>query len=219
MVLFVAEVAMLMPAMLLRTLAVPAALVPILFPCTTLPLVPGSRISTPLPPLPEITLPAPATAPPIVLFEPPAYTRMPWPALGRGAPPVSSVPMKLPWMRMLEALLSRMPSPLPEMMLRSSGVVPPMVWFAVKLSAPRPATVLGMASVPAALVPILFPRTRVPVVPAPPNRRPVPLLPEITLPAFSAVPPITVFVFDVPKMTMPWLVLPRSALPFTSVPM
>ena len=62
-----------------------------------------------------------------------------------------------------------------------------------------------MAAVPAALVPIRFPSTRVPVVPALAIRTPSLPLPEITLPASSAVPPTTLFVLALaPKTATPW---------------
>src|SRR6476469_2020691 len=51
------------------SIAVPLELVPIRLQRTTLPVAPAPAISIQLPPrLPEITLPAPATAPPTVLF-------------------------------------------------------------------------------------------------------------------------------------------------------
>jgi len=69
----------------------------------------------------------------------------------------------------------------------------------------------------------LFPSTRVPVVPARAITTPHPPLPEITLPVPPTVPPIWVFVLKPPplrwKIEMPWLVLPRSRAPVTSVPM
>ena len=51
--------------------AVPVASVPMRFPRTTLPVVPGLLIAIPMLPFPEITLPAPGQTgvfPPIVLF-------------------------------------------------------------------------------------------------------------------------------------------------------
>ena len=53
---------------------------------------------------PEMTFPAPAAEPPIVLFQPPEA--MPELALPRGRVPVTSVPMKLPWTTLFVTVLS-----------------------------------------------------------------------------------------------------------------
>src|SRR5881296_3191007 len=77
--------------------AVPAALVPIRLPCMLVPVVTLGVVSVrkiPAPLFPEITLPAPAAVPPIVLFGP--KTSTPGPALGRAAVPAALVPMRFP---------------------------------------------------------------------------------------------------------------------------
>jgi len=78
---------------------VPAALVPIKFPCTTFPLE-LTAISTPKP-LPEITLREAGDSPPILLELAPALTATPLAVLGIADWPVGSVPMKLPSITLL----------------------------------------------------------------------------------------------------------------------
>ena len=53
-------------------------------------------MSMPSLPLPEITLPAPAPVPPIVLFDAPLSIITPSPLLPSAAVPAAFVPMKLP---------------------------------------------------------------------------------------------------------------------------
>src|SRR5258708_4561642 len=89
---------------------VPDAFVPIRLPRIRLPLdVP--RISIPLPPLPEITFPAPATAPPMT-FGPASVMLIPR-VLGSATVPVRATPMRLPWRTLPDVPERiRMPSPL-----------------------------------------------------------------------------------------------------------
>lgn len=89
------------------------------------------------------------------------------------------------------------------MRLPAFAAVPPTVLFDVERCMRTPEPVLGTPAVPAAFVPILFACTRVPVAPAASIPTPSPPLPEITLPAPGAVPPITLFVLDVPNTAMP----------------
>ena len=55
----------------------PVESVPMKSPATMLPVVPESEMYTPLGPLPEMTLPVPATVPPIVLLLAPAKMATP----------------------------------------------------------------------------------------------------------------------------------------------
>ena len=61
---------------------------PIRFPWTTLPVAPDPAICNPSLPFPEMTFPAPAVDPPIVLFDP--LTSTPWRPLPRAAVPAGS---------------------------------------------------------------------------------------------------------------------------------
>ena len=106
--------------------AVPAALVPIRLPWTTVPVVRLLLRKTPLPPFPEITLPVPAAVPPIVLFGE-LTTWTPTAPLARAAVPAALVPMRFPWTKPPEDGLPIL-TPfcwLAEIRLRVSGVVPP----------------------------------------------------------------------------------------------
>src|SRR5208337_4216809 len=78
------------PAALLGTASSPVASVPMKLPSTTLFVAPGSMF-TPAPILPEITLPAPISVPPIVLLDDPSI-RTPLALLGTARSPVASVP-------------------------------------------------------------------------------------------------------------------------------
>ena len=68
------------------------------------------------------------------------------------------------------------------MMLAAAAVMPPTVLFETDAGVEADADGIGDPGPPAASVPILFPCTTVPVVPAPAIKMPYPLLPEITLP-------------------------------------
>src|SRR5438552_19090243 len=111
-----------------------------------------------------------------------------------------------------------MPTPVPlfpEMMLRALDVVPPTVLlFEAVLIATPP--MLGSAAVPAALVPIKLPWTRLADEP-PTILRPTPPLAEMTLPAPAIVPPL-VFEEQLLRST-PLNELPNAAFPLASVPM
>lgn len=133
---------------------------------------------------------------------------------------------------------------LPEMMLRSAAVVPPMV-LPLELLMRTPQPSLGRAA-PEALKPIVLPATRLPLalmssttprircpLPCPlirlPRRvllsesttTPCQVLPRSALPE-AVVPmplPMIVLLVDVPEVTMPTLVLPDTRLRLlTSVP-
>ena len=102
---------------------------------------------------------APATGPPMVLSE--LKMVMPSPPLARSFVPDKSVPMELPWMRLLP--LSdwpemEIPTPtLDEITLPAPGAVPPMVLSTVVMSSPSPPLPSGA---PAGVVPIRLPCTR-----------------------------------------------------------
>src|SRR5262245_26960402 len=102
------------------------------------------------------------------------------------------------------------------MVLAAAATVPPIRLLVVELSNRKP-ELLGRGE-PVAPTPILLPCTMLPVVPAVLIEMPYWLLPAITFPAPGAVPPIVVCVF-VPNTARPWLVLPTSRVPDTSVPM
>ena len=84
------------PSQVAQGTTVPVTSVPMRLPCTLFPVVPAEWITTPQTLCPEITLPAPAAAPPTTLPLAPPEMLIPVPALPRTAVPVTSVPMKLP---------------------------------------------------------------------------------------------------------------------------
>ena len=128
-------------------------------------------IITPSRPLKAMTLPAPAAVPPIVLPSTPetAERSTPWPVFPSG-PPAALTPMKLPWIRFGPGLWSRLIplAPLPEMILRAPGAVPPIVLPDALLMSTPPALLLegempglfGTADIPLASVPMKLPCTR-----------------------------------------------------------
>ncbi len=73
-----------------------------------------------------------------------------------------------------------------------------------------PLPALATAAVPAALLPMWLPRTRLPVAPAPVSTTPLQALPEITLRAAAAVPPIV--------LPAVWISMPAAALAMAAVP-
>ena len=76
----------------------PAAVVPILFPCTRFPVAPGLRNSTPRElECPEMTFPAPAPVPPMVLPPAPTTSTPVEPTGLSPLVPAAFVPMQLPW--------------------------------------------------------------------------------------------------------------------------
>ena len=86
-----------MPSAPLPTAVSPAAAVPIAFPWMTFPAAPCVAllaIETPLPALPEMTLRAPETVPPIVLAGE-SLRVMPSPRFARAAEPARLVPIRL----------------------------------------------------------------------------------------------------------------------------
>ena len=73
--------------------AVPIEFVPMKLPRTLLPEVAGPLISTPCEPLPEITLPAPGSAPPTTFDVASELIVTPSVVFGSGFAPTASVPM------------------------------------------------------------------------------------------------------------------------------
>ncbi len=116
------------PTALLGSAAVPETSTPIKFPCTRFPLVEDWLMTTPLPVFPEMTFPAPALVPPIVLLDAPDSISIPA-ALGTAAVPAALVPIKLPC-----TVFPLVPGPMiwipkkafPEITLRAAAVVPPI---------------------------------------------------------------------------------------------
>ena len=130
--------------------AVPAALVPMKLPWIWLPFVPAPKIITPVLLFPEMTLRAPAVAPPMTLPWAPSKIRTPS-KLGKAVRPAALVPMKLPWIRVpaTPAPLRDTPkSPLPEIRFRCATAVPPM-----RLPAAAPETATPLPPLPRSMVP------------------------------------------------------------------
>src|SRR5262245_43516996 len=95
--------------------------------------------------------------------------------LGMAAVPAAFVPMKFPstWLPVADEPEMLTPAwPLPEMRFPAPDAVPPTTLLVAEVLMNTPALVLGTAAVPAALVPILFPCTWLPVTPVPPVRAP-----------------------------------------------
>jgi hypothetical protein len=182
-----------------------------------LPDVPAPITFTPLNALPEITLPTPET-PPMVLPLAPALSSTPCAPFGILAFPAAFVPMRARETVWLLLAVMRMPwEVLPEIRFWEPTGPPTILPVAEpEISMPRR---FGMAAVPAALVPIRFPWTRVPVVPARAIKIPSLPFPEITLRAAGTVPPIKVLVLLLPNTATPWLPLPSGRVPVTSTPM
>src|SRR3989304_3437655 len=104
----------------------------------TFPVEPAFWIVIPLFVLPDITLPAPAAAPPIVLVAAPFCRMTPPNALARARGPAALGPMELPW---------------GGRRARAPPGVPPIVVPAPPLMA-TPLQAFPIATVPAALVPM-----------------------------------------------------------------
>jgi hypothetical protein len=106
-------------------------------------------------PLPEMTLPAPGSAPPIVFGEP-RNDSMPLPTFASFALPVAFVPIQLPTTTFLVAKApeKKTPVPLPEMRFRAAAVQPP-TRLPPEAVIHTPVDELGVAdAVPAAFVPM-----------------------------------------------------------------
>src|SRR5262245_1014431 len=104
-----------------------------------------------------MVLPAPATVPPIVLFET-VLSRLIPRLFAKPEVPDALVPMKFPCTRLPDDVpLIRMPyPPLPEMILRAAVVVPPIV-LVVPPAIQIPWLLLPTAPVPVTFVPIRLP--------------------------------------------------------------
>src|SRR5262249_31950665 len=116
------------PTMVLPTFDVPVASAPTRLPCIK---QFRPRTSTPTG-LPEMTLPAPAAAPPTVLVS--DWIVTPLLPLPRACVPVRSVPIRLPSIRLfgdagpIATPATETGPRLAEIRLRAAGVVPPMVF-------------------------------------------------------------------------------------------
>ena len=107
--------------------------------------------------LPEMTLPAPAAVPPMVLSVAPLMTNTPKLPLPSAAVPAALVPMKLPSTTLPVVPLPVMSMPslvLPLMTLPAAAVVPPMVLLLAPLYDVARRWRVAEAAVPAALVPM-----------------------------------------------------------------
>ena len=126
------------------------------FPATQLLLAPASLKYTPLWPLPEMTLRAPGSVPPMMLPGEPMST--PLLALPRPIVPFTSVPMKFPRTTLPVALRPPIHKPvwLPERRLRSTASVPPMRLFR-PFKIAMPATAFTSFVVPPGEVPMKQP--------------------------------------------------------------
>ena len=130
-IVFDAESYRLTPSLALPRSSVPPASRPMRLPRIVLLETPLS--STPLPPLPEMTLPSsasllPSRLVPIVMFVEPLVSATPSRVLPRTTAPLASRPMMLPAIQTLLESKTSMPcAALAEMMLRASALLPPMV--------------------------------------------------------------------------------------------
>ena len=212
MVVFVAPLSISTPWSVFPRRFVPVTSVPMRLCWTTTPVVPAPVIKMPSSRLAEITLPAPAVVPPMVLFAAPPAIPTPEYAFPRAFVPVRSVPMKLCWTTtpVVPASVIQMPfSPLAEITLPASAVVPPMVVFAAPPSicdaGVRVSQGLRTGDVGAdEIVLDDDPGGPAPVIQMPPSS-----LAEITLPAPAVVPPMVVFT-ALPSISTPAYVFPRA---------
>jgi hypothetical protein len=160
--------------------------VPMQLPSTTLPVAPAPAITTPAPALPDMMFLEPAVVPPTVLPVP----LIAMPAMfGTAKTPVTSVPIRFPRAK-LRLLAMRSPdAAFPEIRLAAFVDVPPIVLPFAPASSEIPFRALATAVVPAALVPmrlfvkvlpVLVPRTWMPLPPQPLMVRPEIVLPGVT---------------------------------------
>ena len=205
------ETVMFTPSPPLATTRVPLGSVPMRLPATVLPVAVAKRISMPLRPLPAITLP------PIALLLAPS-TRMPSSWFPLPGEPVRSMPMKLAWTRLNDAL-SAIVMPLPSLFattLRAPAAVPPIVVPDALLSTPSPP--LPRLAVPLTSVPISFPATTLLEAEPPWISMPVDPFPEMMLRSCPVMlPPI--WLSGALTMSTPPLMLPSARRPEMSVPM
>ena len=108
-------------------------------------------------------------------------------------------------------------APLKAMRLPAPAVVPPIVLLDVPtILTPSPLLPSGLR--PSIWGPVRLPWTMVPVTPR--RSIPFPSLPDMTLRAAGSVPPIVTLAAKAESlMDTPLPVLPKSAVPLTSVPM
>ena len=192
---------------------VPSKLVPIMLPMTRLPVDPVPASITPIWVLPEMTF---GVVPPIVLFAA-SLISTPMIVLPSGASPLMSVPIMSPktWLPVAVGPSIQIPAPsetvpLPETTLPGPTTLPAASEIKI------PAIPLPIAFDPARSVPIRSPWIMVRVDP-PWTTTPTEPLPEITLAAPPARPPMAMSV--APRSTrMPSLALPIACEPPLSVP-
>ena len=162
-----------------------------------------------------MALPAPAAVPPTMLFDAVSMA-MPSSVFPSAASPAASVPMEFPWMTLPVAVLVVMliPAVFAAITLRAAAAVPPIVLLAVRRSIPGPP--LPSAALPAAFVPIRFPRMVLLPALAPLSLIPPLAFAETTFPAPATLPPI---VFPGPRTSIPTSLFARAAAPAALVPM
>src|SRR5438270_5552348 len=170
-----------------------------------------------------MVLPAPLALPPMVLDDAPVARATPATPLGKGVVPLAtSVPMRLPWTRLPVVPLPPIRTPywlLPAMTFAEPLAVPPMVLLAAPFRMATPSLAFGkpegrgLWDVAGTLVtPMLFPWIRLLLVPGSLRRMPKRPLPDRTLPAPLAVPPM-VLLDAPPKTAMPSAALGTVVLP------
>ena len=202
------------PTLLLPRASSPDRSVPIRLPATWFAVVPPNN-STPLAWLAEMTLPAPGSDPPIVLLPDPVDKKTPSWALPRGAAPEPVVPMRFPATTLNCAGAAEVPriwTPCPrlaEMMLRSAGLVPPIV-LATAESMRTPLDPFPRGRLPDRSVPILFPAARFPEAPGPERNSPARLFPARRLPVIALLALLST--------ARPYWRFPRAMVPEGSVP-
>ena len=187
-------------------------------PRTTFPEVAAPSTFTPFQALPEITLPAPESAPTVLPVAPSTMSTPCWP-FGTLALPFASVPM-----RARETVLLLVPTPsmrmpvavFPEITFWEPAA-PPTVLPVAELAISMPRR-FGTAAAPAAFVPMRFPCTRFPVVPESAIRMPSLPFPEIRFRYAAAVPPMMLLSAPA-RIATPWPRLASASVPSTFAPM
>ena len=152
MVLLLAPVLISIPRTVLGIALVPVALVPILFPQTTLLDTPEPPRRIPFIPLPEIRLPLP-----IVLDVAPKAMLTPWRRFFIAADPSAFTPIRLFWIWLLLVPAPAIVTPfsvLPEITFSSPAVAPPTMLPDAPDSIVMPSAPLGRALAPDALTPM-----------------------------------------------------------------
>jgi hypothetical protein len=143
--------------------------------------------------------------------------------------PAAFVPIRLPWIVSPPLLIDMPRAALPEIRLPCPSASP--IWTGSSLIVSMPSGLLPIAAVPVTSVPMRLPRISTPAPAPDPTWTPQPWnddpLPEITLPAFGAVPPMTVLGATVfmgsgpgvkPPTRTPDIALLSAPVPAASVP-